>query len=862
MHEHDAKNEKPPQDIPTLERLLKQEANRRKRAEGILVAQQRVLTAITNGVSLSEVLDVLCRAIETLSIQGICAIALRARHTLRLRAVTSLPASYTRAIDGLRIGPASCSSGTAAYRGVPVIVQDIANDPLWSEHRAVALRHDLRACSSLPILSTHGKVLGTFDFYYREVRALTSHDQYLGEVATRLAALAVKHLRLGKVLRRNKTATVTHTRSRGLFLASVSQDLQALLRQAQHGVEQLTTAALSPEQRNQIAVLTKGFAQLQEMGDDLHDLSLLESESRPLAAVPFPLRQRLSSLLPPFAQQAAEQGKELICRVHSETPEMLIGDPERLERVLRKIVKHLLDVPGHEEVFINIGYHLEQTARQGKTATAATPQEAGRLEIHVTARDPRLGVSSMPTISQEMPGAYRPGQPVASLAGWALPQQLIEAMGGWLWQENLGERGHTIHCMVPCQLADQASTPSTSLTLARVYQAPVLVVDGNATVRQVLVEMLSRWGMRPVAEASGQGALHALQQAKDVGQPFNFVLVDTRLPDMDGWRLARHILAHPLLATTPLVMMSATANAEEIIRCQDLGVRSCVPKPVLAPALWEALVAACSPSSPALRTSPGTEAELGGEALRILLAEDNPINQIFARRLLEKRGHTVIVAQTGREACAAFEHEKFDVVLMDLQMPELDGLEAVAAIRRYEQIAGGHIPIIAMTAYAMPEDRERCLTAGMDEYLAKPLQIHDLLSAIARVVKTTPQQYTTPSGLSFPADVFHHNAALARTEGDVTLLQELIALFLEEYPSIMTALHAALQRGDMLTFSQLAHNIRGTVESFAATEAAIVAQRLEQYDKQEDIERAREACEELEVALVRLVQALQVVMTA
>ncbi|MGH9455713.1 MAG: response regulator, partial [Terriglobia bacterium] len=265
----------------------------------------------------------------------------------------------------------------------------------------------------------------------------------------------------------------------------------------------------------------------------------------------------------------------------------------------------------------------------------------------------------------------------------------------------------------------------------------VLIVDDNATNLRILAETVARWGMRPSTAADGPEALRMLEQAEESGEPFKLILTDAQMPEMDGFTLAERVKQHKRLARSAVIMLTSSGQRGDAARCRRAGVAAYLTKPTRQSEVREAILRALGQVS---RAAPATNAPLitrhslrdgaSPSPLRILLAEDNPVNQHLAQRLLEKRRHAVTLANNGREALAVLALQTFDVVLMDVQMPEMDGFEATAAIREMEKKTGEHLPIIAMTAHAMKGDEERCLQAGMDSYVAKPIQAQQLFLAI------------------------------------------------------------------------------------------------------------------------------------
>jgi CheY-like chemotaxis protein len=271
----------------------------------------------------------------------------------------------------------------------------------------------------------------------------------------------------------------------------------------------------------------------------------------------------------------------------------------------------------------------------------------------------------------------------------------------------------------------------------QVRDLPVLIVDDNTANGRILYEVLSHEGMRPTIVESGQAALAALTHARDLGTPFPLLLLDAMMPDMDGFTLAAHIKHDPTLASATIMMLTSRGQRHDAARCKELGVAAYLTKPITQAELWHAIGRVLNPAAPAVILSPAVASrapQATHRPLRVLLVEDNVVNQRLAARLMEKRGHTVVVVSTGREALVALAQEPFDLVLMDVQMPDMDGLEATTAIRRREQETSIHVPIIAMTAHTLQGDEERCLAAGMDGYVSKPMKPEDLYAAIDSVM--------------------------------------------------------------------------------------------------------------------------------
>jgi two-component system sensor histidine kinase/response regulator len=322
----------------------------------------------------------------------------------------------------------------------------------------------------------------------------------------------------------------------------------------------------------------------------------------------------------------------------------------------------------------------------------------------------------------------------------------VGMMGGRIWVDSEVGRGSTFHFTSRFALQKAVPAQSPIVEMAMLRDLPVLVADDNPTSRRVLQEMLIGWHMKPVLFDSGPASLTALEEAKTSGRSFPLIILDCQMPDMDGFTVAEKIKHDPKLAGSVIIMMTSAGLRGDAARCRELGIEAYLSKPIGRSDLLDAIRKVSRPEGSEQhddRLVTRYSLHEDRRHLRILLAEDNEVNQLLTVRLLEKRGHTVVVAETGKAALSALEKQIFDIVLMDVQMPEMDGLKATIAIREGEKMSGNHIPIIAMTAHAMASDKENCLEAGMDGYLSKPLQAKDLFAAVESLGATLVSFSTT-----------------------------------------------------------------------------------------------------------------------
>jgi two-component system sensor histidine kinase/response regulator len=410
--------------------------------------------------------------------------------------------------------------------------------------------------------------------------------------------------------------------------------------------------------------------------------------------------------------------------------------------------------------------------------------------------------------------------------GLTISSRLVRMMGGEIWVESEPGRGSTFHFTVCFGLGKEPAARVKPEDLSKLDGLPILIVDDNATNRRILRETLTQWGMKPTPARGGREALAVATEAHQAGVPFPLMILDVSMPDLDGFAVARAMKDDPDLAGVRVVMLTSADRPEDPERGRELGVSAYLVKPVITSDLRKALQAALArptgtegaPASTASAVLPARP-----PSLRILLAEDNVINQRLAVRLLEKQGHHVTVAENGKKALEALDRESFDLLLMDVQMPELDGFKTTCLIREKEKNSGRRLPIIALTAHAMKGDEERCLAAGMDGYLAKPIHPEDLAAALGPILqeKAKETQGIPPDA---PLDLA---AAMGRVDGDRDLLMELIDLFLKEYPGQREELQGALRDGEARRIKETAHSLKGALGNIGATGAFQIAYALE-----------------------------------
>ncbi len=682
-----------------------------------------------------------------------------------------------------------------------------------------------------------------------------------------LNAQMAERERATRALEQAKDAAESANRAKSEFLAKMSHELRTPLNGVIGAVELILDTDLGPGQREYLQIARTSADGLLQVIDDILDFSRAESGKLHFQDVDFDLRDTLQDGLAPLKVRATEKGLELACHVAPEVPKMLVGDPGRLRQVVLNLVCNAVKFTERGRVQVDVQLQ-EHTSHE--------------VSLHFTITDTGIGIPPEHRAHIFVPFEQGDGSITRKYGGTglglAISAQLVDIMGGDIWFDSELGKGSTFHFTARFAVSVCSRPKLLPRRSSHFNGVRVLIVDDDTSARGALEQQLTQWGMIPAAVSTTRAALLALKNAgSSAAGPFHLLFLDCRVPD--AFTLTEYVkgAAEPVLPTILLatseadlvgtavacpkapLMQIRCADCANWSRCRGLGVAQYLLKPVQEAQLLDAILDALG-TAPFPDGLSAADSAYTGPRLRILIAEDNIINQKIAARALEQWGHSVDVVSNGREALAKLEQQNFDLVLMDLQMPELDGFETTRTIREREQATGRHMPIIAVTAHAMHGDSERCLEAGMDSYVSKPLQPRELLTEIHALTVTNHAAASQGARVVFHDEVFYlhpsSNAGDISAEDLNGCSAEVMDAFVSDTPAQLNKLREAARNHDLSTLKSVAHYLKGSAMYLGAGKMTQLCREIE-IAATEDLSRAGGVMAALDAETARLCSAIE-----
>jgi len=674
---------------------------------------------------------------------------------------------------------------------------------------------------------------------------LIQHEQQQEEIRRARDELELRVKERTAELEEARLAAEAASLAKSTFLATMSHEIRTPLNAVIGMTELVLKSQLSTRQRDFLLTVKDSGEALLSVINDILDFSKIEAGKLILEHRIFDLKESLGDTMKSFAIPAHEKDLELTCFIHPDVPRMVIGDYNRLRQIVVNLIGNAIKFTDKGEVGLEV---VQEHCDDDK------------VTLHFTANDTGIGVpqEKRATIFKmfEQVDSTTTRRHGGTGLGLAIAARLVGLMNGRIWLESRAGGGSAFHFTIRLHLSQEDPLTLVAPEPACINGMRVLVVDDNATNRHVLQEVLTGWKMIPDTVSSAQEAIAAIGEAHQQGRLYELIITDAHIPDIDGFGLAEEIKHNPDFNSTIIMMLTSADCPEDIARCKQLGIMSYLLKPVKQSELLEAIQLALGIviPEPAVPMAVADHRDLV-KNLRILVAEDSLVNQQLIVALLEGQGHNVTLANNGREAAEAADASAFDLILMDVQMPVMDGFEATSVIRTREKESGIHIPIVAMTAYALKGDQERCLQAGMDNYISKPIRAQDLFDMIDHMFAEMKQRAEEGS---LAPDAVNWPSVLQVANGNKSVAKEMLKTASQELMQLMTTIHQTLTGDDYEGLRYAAHAMRGSGWYFGATSVCELTGKLEEVAGLHDRSAAAEITANLEDEVNRVLHALSI----